>query len=142
MELVERDIFRPDNAKFKFKSNLTTDERNAMRDLVNNKDIVICIQDKGTRFVLLNSTDYVDKMKDYLNDNPRFCTLHEDPTKSFLQRVSAWSQKWLSEGEINDTVVDFVTNHSAHPGKNYGLVKTHKPGCKFKVITAGSIYLP
>ena len=77
-----------------------------MHDLVNNKDIVIRIQDKGSRLVLLNSTNYVDKMEDYLNGNPSFCTLHEDPTKTFLQRVSAWSQKWLSPGEINDTVVD------------------------------------
>ena len=44
----------------------------------------------------------------------------------------------MSKGEINDTVVDFVTNHTAQPAKNYGLVKTHKPGCKFRVITAGS----
>ena len=36
LELVERDIFHPDNDKVKFKCNLTTDERNAMRDLVNN----------------------------------------------------------------------------------------------------------
>ena len=84
-----------------------------MRDLVNNKDIVIRIQDKGSRFVLLNSTDYVDKMEDYVNDNPSFCTLYDDPTDTFLQRVSTWSQKWLSKGEINDTVVDFVTNQSA-----------------------------
>ena len=138
LELVERDIFHPDNAKVKFKCNLTTDERDDIRDLVNNEDIVIRIQDKGSRFVLLNSTDYVDKMEDYLNDNPSFCTLYEDPTDTFLQRVSAWSQKWLSKGEINDTVIDFVTNHSAQPAKNYGLVKTHKPGCKLRVITAGS----
>ena len=44
----------------------------------------------------------------------------------------------MFEGEINDTVVDFVTNHSAQPAKNYGLVKIHKPGCKFRVIKAGS----
>ena len=31
-----------------------------MRDLVNNKDIVIRNQDKESRFVLLNSTDYVE----------------------------------------------------------------------------------
>ena len=109
-----------------------------MRDLVNNKDIVIRIQDKWSRFVLLNSTDYVYKMEDYLNDSPSFCTSYEDPTDTFLRRVSAWSQKWLSKGEINDTVVDFVTNHSAQPAKKYGLLKTHKPGCKFRVITAGS----
>ena len=44
----------------------------------------------------------------------------------------------LSKGEINDTVVDFVTNQSAQPTKNYGLVKIHKPICKFKVIMVGS----
>ena len=44
----------------------------------------------------------------------------------------------MSEGEINDTVVGFVANHSAQPAKNYVLVKSHKPGCKFRVITAGS----
>ena len=45
LELVERDIFDPDNAKVK--CNLTTDERNAMHDLVNNKDVVIRIKIKG-----------------------------------------------------------------------------------------------
>ena len=77
---------------------------------------------------MLNSTDYVDKMDDYFNDNLSFCTLSEDPTDTVLQRGSAWSLKWLSEGEINDIVLDFVTNHNAQPAKNYGLLKIHKPG--------------
>ena len=74
LEFVERDIFHPDNAKFK--CNLTTDERNAMRDLVNNKDIVIRIQDKGSRFVLLNSTDYVDKMEEIISMTTRVFVLY------------------------------------------------------------------
>ena len=118
--------------------NFTTDESNAMRDLVNNKDIVIRIQDKRSRLVLLNSTDYVNKMEDYLNDNPSFVLHMKIPQIPFCKEFQPWSQKWLSKGEINDTVVDFVTNHSAQPAKSYGLVKTHKPGCKFKIITAGS----
>ena len=42
------------------------------------------------------------------------------------------------KGEINQTVVDFVCNVQVKPAKNYGLVKTHKPGQKLRVITAGT----
>ena len=35
-------------------------------------------------------------------------------------------------------MVDFVCNVQAKPAKNYGLVKTHKPGQKLRVITAGT----
>ena len=55
-----------------------------------------------------------------------------------LNRTDYADKMWLSEGEINDTVVDFVTSHSAQPAKNYSLVKTHKPGCNFRDITGGS----
>ena len=32
----------------------------------------------------------------------------------------------------------YVLNFKAQPAKNYGLVKTHKPGRKLRVITAGT----
>ena len=60
------------------------------------------------------------------------------PPIPFCKEFQPGAKKWLSQGEINDTVVDFVTNHSAQPAKKYSLVKTRKPGCKFRVITAGS----
>ena len=55
-----------------------------------------------------------------------------------MTKVDNWAKEWFLKGEINQTVVDFVCNVQAKPAKNYGLVKTHKPGQKLRVITAGT----
>ena len=138
LELVENDLFHPDIPKTKFKPNLTIEEQDALRYLRSNKDISIRIQDKGSRFVILNSTDYVDKMDRYLKNNANFSKLDFDITETIMTKVDNWAKEWFLKGEINQTVVDFVCNVQAKPAKNYGLVKTHKPGQKLRVITAGT----
>ena len=34
--------------------------------------------------------------------------------------------------------MEYVLNFKAQPAKNYGLIKTHKPGRELRVITAGT----
>ena len=44
----------------------------AIKNLKNNKKIVITRPDKGSGVVLLNKEDYVDKMKSILKDSSKF----------------------------------------------------------------------
>ena len=55
-----------------------------------------------------------------------------------ISKVSNWAEKWLEVGEINADVMEYVLNFKAQPAKNDGLIKTHKPGRKLRVITAGT----
>ena len=64
---VRKDILEPQNLRT-VKDNLTKDERLALRNL-KSSDKVIRIQDKGSRFVILNQEEYQDKMLGQLNNN-------------------------------------------------------------------------
>ena len=138
LELIENDIFHPDLAKTKYRSNLSIYERKELYSLQDNKDLAVRIQDKGSRFVVANTNEYTEKMDKYFSDNPSFTCLDSDLTKDIISKVSNWAEKWLEVGEINADVMEYVLNFKAQPAKNYGLIKTHKPGRKLRVITAGT----
>ena len=63
LELVENDIFHPDLAKTKHRSNLSVYERKELYSLQNNKDLAVRIQDKGSRFVVVDTNEYTEKME-------------------------------------------------------------------------------
>ena len=41
----------------------------------------------------------------------------------------------MDKGEITQPLLDFILNIRAKPGKNYGLIKTHKPNNPIRLIT-------
>ena len=61
LQLIENDIFHPDLAKTQYRSNLSIYERNELYSLQDNKDIAVRIQDKGSRFVVVNTSEYTEK---------------------------------------------------------------------------------
>ena len=61
-------------------SNLTKDEQHALKRLKNNKDIVILPADKGRVTVVMDKTDYHDKMDALVNDKQTYEELKRDPT--------------------------------------------------------------
>ena len=72
------------------------------------KDIVIRLQDKGSRFVILDRTDYIDKVESNLGDGS-FDLLPSDPLLAYYQIVKDWGTKWINEGEITQ-YISFVQN--------------------------------
>ena len=101
------------------------------------KDIVVRLQDKGSRFVILDRTDYIDKVESNLNDDS-FDLLSTDPSSSYYQMVRDWGVKWVNKGEITQPLLDYIIHPDAKPGKNYGLIKTHKPNNPIRLITSGN----
>ena len=53
----------------------------------------IRVQDKGSRFVILENDDYCSKIKNQL-DRSSFSLLHHDPTPSFVEKVNSLIIKW------------------------------------------------
>ena len=87
---VRRDLIKPRNIKLA-RDNLTKGEQVALKQL-RNSDVVIRIQDKGSRFVLIER-EYEDKMFDQLQNQLHYRPLQEDPTIRHLTVVESWCDK-------------------------------------------------
>ena len=46
--------------------------------------------------------------------------------------------KWVNNGEITQLLSDCIINSDAKPGKNYGLIKIHKPNNLIRLFISGN----
>ena len=65
-EKIEKDLFNPENVQ-KVRHNLSKDEKAALKYIRNWDKNVVRVQDKGSRFVVLDNEDYVKKVKHQIN---------------------------------------------------------------------------
>ena len=70
-------------------SNLTKDEQHALKRLRNDKDIVILPADKGRVTVVMDKTDYHDKMDALVNDKQTYEELKRDPTPALQRKLNS-----------------------------------------------------
>ena len=131
---VENKLF---DATYEPKSNISKAENKALCKLRSSKDLMVRLQDKGSRFVTLERNDYIDKVERNLNDGS-FDILGSDPLLSYYNIVKDWGDKWVEKGEITQPLVECILNVNARPGRNYGLIKTHKPNNPIRLITSGN----
>ena len=94
------------------------------------------IQDKGSKFVILDKTEYSSKMLGQLENPLHYKKLDSDPSANFVYTISEWSNKWLRKGQIDQNIANWVVNHKAKPGKAFGTIKTHKEGNPLRLITS------
>ena len=73
--------------------NISKREQNALKEIKSWKDQTIRIQDKGSRFVILENRDYEQKIK-YQIERSSFKQLPQDPSKQFEMKVNNWIEKW------------------------------------------------
>ena len=68
--------------------NLTKDEQQALKRLKNDKNIVILPADKGRVTVVMDKTDYYDKMDALVNDKQTYELLKRDPTPALQRKLN------------------------------------------------------
>ena len=68
---------------WRIKSNVSTDEARALRNLTRQKDDIIQKADKGTTIVILDKKSYIEKMKELLGDISKSEPLEIPPDKYF-----------------------------------------------------------
>ncbi|XP_068741769.1 uncharacterized protein [Montipora capricornis] len=135
LESVKNDLFNPSNFSI-VPDNLTAGERRALSKLKTLDQQVIKIQDKGSKFVILDQTEYSDKMLGQLENPLHYETLDSDPSINSVHSISKWSNKWLLEGQIDKDIANWVVNNKPKPGKAFGTIKTHKEGNPLRLITS------
>ena len=131
---VRKDILNPRYIR-NSQDNLSKGERSALREL-KNSDVTIRIQDKGSRFALINSNEYNNKMLGQLNNPLHYKVLESDPTTEHLGLVEQWCSKWLQRREISPQMASWIVNRKAKPGVTFGNIKTHKKDNPLRLITS------
>ena len=79
---VENQLFDADRASHEPKSDISKSENKALCQLHSSKNFVVRLQDKGSRFVILDRHDYMDKVECNLNDGS-LDILGSDPSLSY-----------------------------------------------------------
>ena len=87
-ELLENDISRPDDYR-RIRSNSIQEERETLKNIQRDSTRSYRIQDKCSRFIILDNDDYTEKI-DYQLRRSSFSELNDDPSKDFQINVIMW----------------------------------------------------
>jgi len=98
--------------------------------------VTIKIQDKGSKFVVIDKSDYDTKIKEQLENPLHYQKLEHDPSADYISVITQWSKNWFEKGQINKEIANWVINGNAKPGKALGTIKTHKHGNPLRLITS------
>ena len=77
------------------------------------------VQDKGSRFVVLDNEDYVKKVEHQIS----FQRLEYDPTKSFDVKVNTWIEKWSQMNILDEKWKSYIQTECSI-GTIYSYIQT------------------
>ncbi|XP_021361868.1 uncharacterized protein LOC110455809 [Mizuhopecten yessoensis] len=110
------------------KDNLSPLERQALKSLKNNSDIVIKPADKGCEVVIMNRDDYIQEANRQLSNETFYRKVDSDLTHVHAQQIINTINRILEKGDIDNDTAKFLRPENPQAGKFYLLPKIHKPG--------------
>ena len=111
----------------KAKENPTYKERQALKELKNNSDIIINKSDKSTNVVIQDKSTYIREGLDHLNDCNTYCKLDGNPTASICMEINSVLNNYYKRGLLTKQMVEACSpTNNARLARLYFLKKTHK----------------
>ncbi|XP_050703674.1 uncharacterized protein LOC126989158, partial [Eriocheir sinensis] len=103
----------------------------AAKQLKADHNIIIRKADKSAAYVIMNKTEYLEKIDTILADERKFVKISKDPTEALKKKLN----KFITMSNINSETIK-INKVSGEYGMGYcyGTVKTHKPGNKLRPI--------
>ena len=122
--------------KVKSESPITRKHLDALKELRTRDDILITKPDKGAGIVLLNRSDYINKMTCILNDASKFtqCKDGKDRTGIAEDRLTECLKRLRTQNIISDKTVEKIKPSGSVIPRLYGLPKIHKPNAPLRPI--------
>ena len=117
-------------------SNLTKGERQALKRLKTDENIVILPADKGRVTVVMDKTNYYDKMDTLVNDKQTYEALKRDPTPSLQRKLNSELLDLKKTDVIDIQRYNRLRCRVPQPPKLYGLPKLHKPNIPMQPIVS------
>jgi hypothetical protein len=116
------------------------DDLDILKNLSKNPALIISRPDKGRGIVIMNKTDYINKMNHILSDQTKFKKIdNTTPFKQCLRnddKICRLLRKLLDNGAINQGQYNSLYPTGSSPGIMYGLPKIHKPNAPLRPILA------
>ena len=112
--------------------NITSEEHNALLELISLENVIIQKADKGNVVVLLDKENYLGKMKSILDDQNKFAKLKfNDKTivknlTDIEDKIRKVLQPLKEKGVLSNEIYNKIMPVGCQPGKMYGLCKVHK----------------
>jgi hypothetical protein len=122
----ERDLSNRNEGSLPRRKNLTPGERQALKDLTNNVNIIVKPADKGNATVIQNRIDYLREGYRQLSDEGAYKALDTDPTEDYRKEIWNLVEDMYQNGEIDQRVRDFLMDPVCKASRFYLLPKIHK----------------
>ena len=116
--------------------NITLEERKALQSLARNRDLKILPADKGRVTVLMNSSEYDNKIQTLLSDTNTYEIIKQDPTKKFKTNIAKLLKSWKDNNKISYQTWRRLYPTAADVPKFYGLPKVHKQQIPLRPIVS------
>lgn len=112
--------------KFNIHSNLSSEEKKALKDLQTDKSIIIKPADKGGAIVVLNRSDYVNECEKQLTMDLFYEQLPGDPTRSFQNVIYGTLDDFVHTGDLTKKEMQFLRVENPVIPTFYTVPKIHK----------------
>ena len=99
-------------------------------------DSVICKPDKGNGVVVMNKTDYVQKMNAILSDEKRFTLVKNDKNVRNLEKFQNCLNRLKRGKYLDEDIYEHIRPFIAVTPTLCGLPKTHKEACPCHPVLA------
>ena len=116
------------------KTNITKDERKAIQELKKEESVLILPADKGKATVVIDVSEYEEKINEMLSDERTYEKLTSDPTQRYKRELVAILSRLRKENKINKAQYDLLYPTAENIPRIYGTPKIHKPGNKVRPI--------
>ncbi|BHF78100.1 hypothetical protein SprV_0602121000 [Sparganum proliferum] len=111
-------------------------ERDALRELKADKDLVIVPVDKGRSTVVLDRTDYLQKAEGLLEDRQFYVPCATNPVKALTREINATLLAVENSGAITPTDRRMARPQDTALARFYDLPKVHKDGAPLRPIVS------
>ena len=115
---------------------MTKHERQALKQLKTDENIVILSADKVRVTVVMDKTDYYDKMDTLVNDKQTYEELKRDPTPSLQRKLNSKLLDLKKTNVLDIQRYNRLRCRVPQPPKLYGLPKLHKPNIPMRPIVS------
>ena len=115
---------------------LTKQHIHSIKQLRNNKDLIISKPDKGAGIVLMDKSDYITKMNNLLNDPTKFSLNNneKDKTDTIESDLCELLKKMKDNSIISTDLYERLKPTGSTIPRLYGLPKIHKPDIPLRPI--------
>ncbi|XP_047122986.1 uncharacterized protein LOC124806274 [Hydra vulgaris] len=109
----------------------------SLKNLQNNRDIIIKKTDKGGGLCIMNKTTYEEKVNELLMDRTVYRELQTDQANKIVRGITDMSNYMLKLHKINEQTAEFLLPRKpCRPPLFYGLSKIHKPNIPLRPIVS------